>query len=191
MIPKDRRCTKCGSAKTWMRNLGGRMQPCWHRHGSDFLCSICYDRIRNKTAERKNRDRAKRQRIRKKLLTYVGRGQIKCVHCGCDNIYINSKHKNPLCRVVPVLKDEKEQVVTSYDKEKYRDLLLDAAETGLGYFGFDADVYKESEKRGIRSKLKKWWYELMEEKEEKMWELKDTATKDHDQRQRTTRTMSG
>jgi hypothetical protein len=27
-------------------------------------------------------------------------------------IYINSKHKNPLCRVVPVLKDEKEDVVT-------------------------------------------------------------------------------
>jgi hypothetical protein len=43
--------------------------------------------------------------------------------------------------VVPVLKDEKEQVVTSYDKEKYRDLLLDAAETGLGYFGFNSSVY--------------------------------------------------
>jgi hypothetical protein len=56
-------------------------------------------------------------------------------------IYINSKHKNPLCRVVPVLKDEKEQVVTSYDKEKYRDLVLDAAETGLGYFGFNSSVY--------------------------------------------------
>jgi hypothetical protein len=31
-----------------------------------------------------------------------------------QNIYINSKHKNPLCRVVPVLKDEKEDVVTPY-----------------------------------------------------------------------------
>jgi hypothetical protein len=27
-------------------------------------------------------------------------------------IYINSKHKNPLRRVVPVLKDEEEDVVT-------------------------------------------------------------------------------
>ncbi len=27
-------------------------------------------------------------------------------------IYLNSTHKNPLCRVVPVLKDEKEGVVT-------------------------------------------------------------------------------
>jgi hypothetical protein len=165
MIPKDRRCTKCGSAKTWMRNLGGRMQPCWHRHGSDFLCSICYDRIRNKTAERKNRDRAKRQRIRKRLLTYVGRGQIKCVHCGCDNIYTNSKHKNSLCRVVPVLTKEKEEAVTLYDKGKYCDLLLDAAETVLGYFGFDGSVYRKSEIRGIKSsKQKKWWDELREER---------------------------
>jgi hypothetical protein len=50
-------------------------------------------------------------------------------------IYTNSKHKNPLCRVIPLLKYE-EDTVTSYDKEKYCDLLLDAAETVLGYFGF-------------------------------------------------------
>ena len=36
-------------------------------------------------------------------------------------------------------------IVTSYDKEKYRDLLLDAAETVLGYFGFDGSVYRRSE----------------------------------------------
>ena len=71
-------------------------------------------------------------------------------------IYTNSKHKNPLCRVTPVLKYEKEDTVTSYDKEKYCDLLLDAAETVLGYFGFDGSVYK-SENKGIRSsKHKKW-----------------------------------
>jgi hypothetical protein len=79
-------------------------------------------------------------------------------------IYSNSKHKNPLCRVIPVLKHEKEDMVTLYDKEKYCDLLLDAAETVLGYFGFDADVYKESEKRGIRSNMKKWWDGLREER---------------------------
>ena len=67
-----------------MRNLGSRLQPHWHQSGSDFLCSICYDRIRNKTPERKISDRSKRERIRKRLLTYVGRGQIKCVHCGRD-----------------------------------------------------------------------------------------------------------
>ena len=36
-------------------------------------------------------------------------------------------------------------IVTSYDKEKYRDLLL-STETVLGYFGFDGSVYKRSEK---------------------------------------------
>jgi hypothetical protein len=79
-------------------------------------------------------------------------------------IYANSKHKNPLCRVVPVLKHEKEGTVTSYDKEKYHDLLLDAAETVLGYFGFDGSVYRKSENRERRSKRKKWWKELREER---------------------------
>ena len=59
-------------------------------------------------------------------------------------IYSNSKHKNPLCRIIPVLKHEKEDMVTLYDKEKYCDLLLDAAETVLGYFGFDADHIRDS-----------------------------------------------
>jgi hypothetical protein len=80
-------------------------------------------------------------------------------------IYTNSKHKNPLCRVVPILKHEKEGIVTSYDKQKYCDLLLVAAETVLGYFGFDANVYRKSENRGVRSnKQKKWWDELREER---------------------------
>jgi hypothetical protein len=62
-------------------------------------------------------------------------------------------------------------IVTSYDKEKYRDLLLDAAETVLGYFGFDGSVYRRSENRGIRSsKQKKWWNELREER------IKDVET---------------
>ncbi len=62
-------------------------------------------------------------------------------------------------------------IVTSYDKEKYRDLLLDAAEPVLGYFGFDGSVYRRSENRGIRSsKQKKWWNELREER------IKDVET---------------
>jgi DNA polymerase elongation subunit (family B) len=79
-------------------------------------------------------------------------------------IYTNSKHKNPLCRVVPAQTHGKEDTVTSYDKETYCDLLLDAAETVLGYFGFDGSVYK-SENRGIKSsKQRKWWDELREER---------------------------
>jgi DNA polymerase elongation subunit (family B) len=64
-----------------------------------------------------------------------------------QHIYTNSKHKNPLCGVVPVLKHEKEEVVRSYDKEKYCDLLLDATETVLGYFGFDSSIYIKFENK--------------------------------------------
>jgi hypothetical protein len=42
--------------------------------------------------------------------------------------------------------------------------LLDAAETVLGYFGFDGSVYN-SENRMIKSsKQKNWWDELKEER---------------------------
>lgn len=51
---------------------------------------------------------------------------------------------------------------TNYDKEKYRELLLDAAETVLGYFGFDRNLY--SDKKNI-SKRKWWWEELRQERE--------------------------
>jgi DNA polymerase elongation subunit (family B) len=62
-------------------------------------------------------------------------------------IYTNSQHKNPLCRVVPLEnlpkeKDGKEEKSTlSYDKDKYREMILDATETVLGYFGFDRSLY--------------------------------------------------
>src|SRR5207302_4183762 len=52
-------------------------------------------------------------------------------------VYTDSQYKNPLCRVTPIglIKEGKEQE-QNYDKEKYRDLLLEATETVLGYFGF-------------------------------------------------------
>jgi len=46
-----------------------------------------------------------------------------------------------------------------YDKEKYREMLLEAAESILGYFGFDRTVY------GDRKKNRKWWYEIREERQ--------------------------
>jgi hypothetical protein len=45
-----------------------------------------------------------------------------------------------------------------YDKEKYREMLLEAAESILGYFGFDRTVY------GDRKKNRKWWYQLRDER---------------------------
>jgi hypothetical protein len=79
-------------------------------------------------------------------------------------IYTNSKYKNLLCRVVPVLKHEKENRITSYDKEKYCDLLLEASETVLGFFGFNGSVYRKSENGRNTINKKKWWDELREER---------------------------
>jgi DNA polymerase elongation subunit (family B) len=70
-------------------------------------------------------------------------------------IYTNSAHKNPLRRVMPLNLISEEH---DYDKEKYREMLLEAAESILGYFGFDRTVY------GDRKKSRKWWYELRQER---------------------------
>ena len=47
----------------------------------------------------------------------------------------------------------------NYDKGKYR-MLLEAAETVLGYLGFDSTVYGDS----IQKKNREWWYEFREER---------------------------
>jgi hypothetical protein len=52
---------------------------------------------------------------------------------------------------VGLIKQGKEQE-QKYDKEKYHDMLLQAAETVLGYFGFN------------RTAFGKWWYALSEER---------------------------
>jgi DNA polymerase elongation subunit (family B) len=57
-------------------------------------------------------------------------------------IYIDSQHSNPLCRVVPIDNIlQKAEPMLDYDMEKYREMILDAAETVLGIFGFDRTVY--------------------------------------------------
>jgi hypothetical protein len=43
-------------------------------------------------------------------------------------------------------------------------MLLEAAETVLGYFGFDRTLYGDT----IRKKNKKWWYELRQERRKDM-----------------------
>lgn len=49
-----------------------------------------------------------------------------------DFIFVNAGHHNPLRRVAPIeIFDSK-----YYDREKYRDMVLDAAETVLSIFGF-------------------------------------------------------
>jgi DNA polymerase elongation subunit (family B) len=83
-------------------------------------------------------------------------------------IYTNSKHNNPLCRVVPLQtlqkgeKDDKENSFVNYDKDKYKEMIFDAAETVLGYFGFDRTVYGNPTNN--RKKKKKWYEELHQER---------------------------
>ena len=64
-------------------------------------------------------------------------------------IYTDAAHRNPLRRILPLdlIKEE-----YGYDKEKYRDMLLEAAETILGYFGFDRTIYGDN----IKKKNRKW-----------------------------------
>ena len=71
-------------------------------------------------------------------------------------VYTDSKHNNPLCRVVPI---ENTKSLPPYDKEKYEEMILDAAETVLGFFGFDRSVYSD-----IKKRTKKWYDELSEQR---------------------------
>ncbi len=48
----------------------------------------------------------------------------------------------------------------SYDRENYKEMILDAAETVLGFFGFDRSAYSNF-KKGRR----KWYEELKEHRE--------------------------
>jgi DNA polymerase elongation subunit (family B) len=79
-------------------------------------------------------------------------------------IYTDSQHKNPLCRVIPVdnIQDKNTEDTINYDKEKYREMLLDAAETVLAYFGFDRTVY------GNKKYTRKWrWLNELKQEREK------------------------
>jgi DNA polymerase elongation subunit (family B) len=79
-------------------------------------------------------------------------------------IYTNTQHTNPLLRVAalePVHQEDDHNKTRAliYDKGKYREMILDAAETVLGTFGFDRTVYGDSKKR-----KGKWWQELIQER---------------------------
>lgn len=65
-------------------------------------------------------------------------------------IYTNSQHQNPLNRVVTA---DSSLHDIEYDREKYKEMLLDAAETALGMFGFERTLFG-------KPKDKKWWMEL-------------------------------
>ena len=78
---------------------------------------------------------------------------------GVEYIYTNTHHNNPLYRIVPKAFVE-ENGDFNYDKEKYRDMLLEAAETVLSIFGFNRTIYGDAPK-----KYEKWWQRLNEERQ--------------------------
>jgi hypothetical protein len=54
--------------------------------------------------------------------------------------------------VVPI---ENLKTLPPYDREKYREMTLDAAETVLGFFGFDRTIYSNP-KRNNDGRRRKW-----------------------------------
>ncbi|MFL6327243.1 MAG: hypothetical protein ACJ71I_07185, partial [Nitrososphaeraceae archaeon] len=50
-----------------------------------------------------------------------------------------------------------------YDKEKYKEMVLDAAETVLEFFGFDRTVYGDLKRNNGRRKWR-WYEELREQR---------------------------
>ncbi|MGA9842668.1 MAG: DNA polymerase domain-containing protein, partial [Nitrososphaeraceae archaeon] len=78
-------------------------------------------------------------------------------------IYTDSQHNNPLCRVAPI-ENILSESLPPYDKEKYREMVLDAAETVLGFFGFDRTVYGSLKRNKDGRGGRKWrWYEEIRE----------------------------
>ena len=69
-----------------------------------------------------------------------------------EYVYTDSQHQNPLSRVVPAQFIRNNDRL-DYDKEKYKEMLLDASETVLGIFGFDRTLFG-------KPKDKKWWMQL-------------------------------
>ena len=78
-------------------------------------------------------------------------------------IYTDSQHKNPLCRVASIDSTIGVRGKLDYDKEKYKEMILDAAETVLGYFGFDRSIY--GNKKNIGPRKWRWLQELRQERE--------------------------
>jgi DNA polymerase elongation subunit (family B) len=70
-------------------------------------------------------------------------------------VHTDSNHTDPLYRITPAKLISSE----NYDKEKYLEMLLDAAEAVLSIFGFQRSLF------GFEKKFKYWWDELYQQRE--------------------------
>jgi DNA polymerase elongation subunit (family B) len=79
-------------------------------------------------------------------------------------IYTDAQHSNPLSRVTPVKDaDKTDEETLRYDKEKYREMILDGAQSVLGYFGFDRTFYEDT--KNTMPRKWRWLQELKQQKE--------------------------
>jgi DNA polymerase elongation subunit (family B) len=78
-------------------------------------------------------------------------------------IYTNSRHKNPPCRVASIDSANGISGKLDYDKEEYKEMIVDAAEIVLGYFGFNRSVY--GNKKNIGPRKWRWLQELRQERD--------------------------
>jgi DNA polymerase elongation subunit (family B) len=85
----------------------------------------------------------------------IGRGRDVKPGETVDFIYTDADHHNPLCRVMAYDFIEEK---ANPDREKYRDMVLDAAETVLSTFGFSRQIY------GLQRPDKRWWRELLDDR---------------------------
>ena len=76
-------------------------------------------------------------------------------------VYTDAQRSNPLCRLTPVRDTGKE--VLRYDKEKYKEMILEGAQSVLGRFGFDRNIYRD--KRNTVSKQRRWLQEVRQQRE--------------------------
>jgi hypothetical protein len=58
---------------------------------------------------------------------------------------------------------EDSKSIQQHDKEKYKEMILDAAETILGFFGFDRTVYNNLKRSNMKRKWR-WYEELREQR---------------------------
>ena len=78
-------------------------------------------------------------------------------------IYMDSEHHNPLCHVISL---ELADANVNFDRKKYCEMLLDAAETVLSTFSFPREAYN------IHNRPKSSLRELREEiRNERMFEV--------------------
>jgi len=87
-------------------------------------------------------------------------------------IFTASRHRNPLLRVRAISGSESNQEIpTEYDRDKYLELLLDAAETILAPFGFQRRLLGDGSAR-----VTDWRKELRKEREQSIGLETDMAS---------------